>query len=149
MPPAPDRFREWLASGKPIVADGAMGTMLHARGVPFDVCFDELNLSQPELLLAIHWAYLEAGAQIIETNSFGANRHKLAGHGLADQVVEINAAAVALARRAIEETGRRRWSPAAWVRSGSAWRPSAGCSPNKLTRPTGNRSRGWSRPVPI
>ncbi|HEY4666195.1 MAG TPA: bifunctional homocysteine S-methyltransferase/methylenetetrahydrofolate reductase [Anaerolineales bacterium] len=106
MPPVPDRFREWLAGGKPIVADGAMGTMLHARGVPFDICFDELNLSQPELLLSIHRAYLEAGAQIIETNSFGANRHKLAGHGLADQVVEINAAAVRLARRAIEETGR-------------------------------------------
>jgi homocysteine S-methyltransferase len=106
VPLALNRFREWLASGKPIVADGAMGTMLHARGVPFDICFDELNLSQPELLLSIHRAYLEAGAQILETNSFGANRHKLAGHGLADQVVEINAAAVALARRAIDETGR-------------------------------------------
>ena len=103
---SPNRFTEWLASGKPILADGAMGTVLHARGVPFDACFDELNLTQPDLVLSVHKEYLEAGAQIIETNSFGANRHKLAAHGLSEQVAEINSAAVALARRAIEETGK-------------------------------------------
>lgn len=93
----------WLESGRPILADGAMGTMLHARGVSFDACFDELNRTQPELILDIHREYLQAGAQIIETNTFGANRHKLASHGLADFVAEINSAAVALAREAIEE----------------------------------------------
>ena len=102
----PNRFAEWLASGKPIVADGAMGTMLHARGVPFEVCFDELNRTQPELVQSVHQEYLEAGAQIIETNSFGANRHKLAAHGLEGQVSEINAAAVRLVRQAIQETGK-------------------------------------------
>ncbi len=102
----PNRFHTWLASGRPILADGAMGTMLHARGVPFDACFDELNRTQPDLILSIHRAYLEAGAQIVETNSFGANRHKLSAHGLADQVTEINAASVALARQAIQSTGR-------------------------------------------
>jgi homocysteine S-methyltransferase len=99
------KFTDWLASGEPILADGAMGTQLHARGVSFDACFDELNLSRPELILDIHREYLEAGARIIETNTFGANQHKLSSHGLEDQVSEINAAGVALAKQAIEETG--------------------------------------------
>lgn len=90
----------WLASGEPILADGAMGTMLHAGGVGFDACFDELNLTRPELVEEIHRAYVEAGAQILETNTFGANRYKLAAHGLEGRVVEINAAAVQIARRA-------------------------------------------------
>lgn len=101
-----NRFVELLESGRPILADGAMGTTLHARGVPFEACFDELNLSRPELVLEIHRGYLEAGAQIIETNTFGANRHKLSSHGLEHRVAEINQAAVRLARQAIEETGR-------------------------------------------
>ncbi len=99
------KLQDWLASGEPILADGAMGTQLHARGIPFDACFDELNLSQPELILEIHREYLEAGARIIETNTFGANQHKLSSHGLEHQVVEINAAGVALAKQAIDETG--------------------------------------------
>ena len=99
--PSHNLFNEWLASGKPILADGAMGTMLHARGISFNVCFDDLNLSQPTLVSEIHRAYLDAGAQIIETNSFGANRYKLAEHGLERHVGEINAAAVELARQAV------------------------------------------------
>jgi homocysteine S-methyltransferase len=99
------KFTEWLAGGEPILADGAMGTQLHARGVSFDACFDELNLSQPELVLDIHREYLEAGARIIETNTFGANRHKLASHGLESKLSQINIAGVELARQAIEQTG--------------------------------------------
>jgi len=99
--PSHNLFNEWLASGEPILADGAMGTMLHARGISFNVCFDDLNLSQPTLVSEIHRAYLDAGAQIIETNSFGANRYKLAEHGLERHVGEINAAAVELARQAV------------------------------------------------
>ena len=99
------KFSDWLASGEPILADGAMGTQLHARGVPFDACFDELNLSRPDLILDIHREYLEAGARIIETNTFGANQHKLSSHGLEDQVAEINAAGAALAKQAIDEIG--------------------------------------------
>lgn len=99
------KFLDWLASGKPILADGAMGTQLHARGIPFEACFDELNLSRPELILDIHQEYLQAGARIIEANTFGANRHKLSSHGLEHQVEKINAAGVALAKQAIEETG--------------------------------------------
>jgi len=88
-------------AGGPLLADGAMGTMLHARGVAFDRCFDELNLTQPETVTDIHRAYVEAGARMIVTNSFGANRYKLGQHGMASQLADLNAAAVAVARRAI------------------------------------------------
>jgi len=98
-------FRERLTRG-PILADGAMGTLLYARGVPFNRCLDELNLSQPELVLGIHRDYIDAGAELIETNTFGANRFKLAEYKLDHNVREINAAGVALARRARRERGR-------------------------------------------
>ncbi|MDR7495290.1 MAG: homocysteine S-methyltransferase family protein, partial [Armatimonadota bacterium] len=90
-----------------LLADGAMGTQLYARGVPFDQCFDELNLTAPELVRGIHLDYLASGAELIETNTFGANRFKLAGHGLADRLEEINRAGAALARDAAAAVGRR------------------------------------------
>ncbi|MBA4375669.1 MAG: bifunctional homocysteine S-methyltransferase/methylenetetrahydrofolate reductase [Anaerolinea sp.] len=92
---------ELLKSGKPILSDGAMGTMLHQRGVTFEGCFDSLNLSQPALVADIHRKYIEAGSQLIQTNTFGANRYKLAQHGLDIKLVEINTAGVELARRAV------------------------------------------------
>ncbi len=67
-----------------------MGTLLHSRGIPFDRCFDELNLSNPAVVTGIHTEYLEAGAQILLTNTFGANRFKLAKHGLQDKLDAIN-----------------------------------------------------------
>ncbi len=94
-------FRERLAD-KPLLLDGAMGTMLHSKGIPIDQCFDAINRLDPALVADIHHGYIEAGADIIETNSFGANRYKLAQHGLEDQVVELNQSAVAVARRVIE-----------------------------------------------
>jgi homocysteine S-methyltransferase len=99
-------FGEWLKSPTPILADGAMGTLLHARGVPIEACFDELNLTQPDLIVEAHAEYLAAGAQIIETNTFGANSYKLTAQGLDRQTAQINAAAVALARKAIQKSGR-------------------------------------------
>jgi methionine synthase I (cobalamin-dependent)/5,10-methylenetetrahydrofolate reductase len=88
-----------LAAG-PLLADGAMGTMLHARGVAFDHSFDELNLTQPESVVDIHRAYVEAGARMLITNSFGANRYKLGLHGMAAQQGALISAAVAVARGA-------------------------------------------------
>ncbi len=84
-----------------LVSDGAMGTMLHGRGVAFDQCFDELNLNDPVLVADVHRAYIDAGAQIILTNTFGANRFKLSKHGLEDMLVEINHSGVELARLAV------------------------------------------------
>lgn len=94
-------FLKLLNSGKPILSDGAMGTMLHKRGIGFDVCFDELNLVNPAVVGDIHRAYIEAGANIIQTNTFGGNRYKLEQHGLEDRLVEINTAGVELARRVV------------------------------------------------
>ncbi len=93
-------FLQQLALGT-ILADGAMGTMLHARGVGFDKCFDELNLTNPAAVADIHREYIEAGAQLIITNTFGANRFKLSKHGLEADVSEINRAGVELAKRAV------------------------------------------------
>src|SRR6267143_1626599 len=89
-----------------MVADGAMGTLLYARGVPFDQCFDELNLSRPELIRQIHLDYIASGAELIETNTFGANRFKLASHNLEHRLAEINRAGAAVAREAAEASGR-------------------------------------------
>ena len=96
-----DPFLQRLAM-RPLLSDGAMGTMLHARGVDFDQCFDELNLTGPDLIADIHKAYVLAGSDIIQTNTFGANRFKLARHGLDDQVIKINRAGVELVRSAIK-----------------------------------------------
>ncbi len=88
-------------STETILADGAMGTMLHGRGVGFDKCFDELNLTNPAAVADVHREYIEAGAQLILTNTFGANRFKLSKHGLERQMLEINKAGVDLARRIV------------------------------------------------
>jgi len=93
-------LRDLLADGRVHVVDGAMGTMLYGRGVFLNVCYDELNLKQPDLVRDIHRQYVRAGAELIETNTFGANPVKLATHGLAGDTERINAAAAALARDA-------------------------------------------------
>jgi homocysteine S-methyltransferase len=95
-------FREALDEA-PLLWDGAMGSLLYERGVFLTRSFDELNLSQPELIAGAHRDYVEAGCDVIETNSFGANRVALARHGHADKVVEINRAAAAIARSAARD----------------------------------------------
>ncbi len=92
---------EAVASG-PLLLDGAMGSLLYERGVLHTRSYDELNQSQPELIRTIHRDYVQAGAELVETNTFGANRIALARHGLAEQTVAINRAGVALAREAAD-----------------------------------------------
>ncbi len=90
---------EAIANG-PLLLDGAMGSLLYERGVLHTRSYDELNLSQPELIRTVHHDYVQAGAELIETNTFGANRMALARHGLAEQGTAINRAGVELARKA-------------------------------------------------
>ncbi len=95
-------FRKKLQS-KFIVADGAMGTMLYAKGIFINRCFDELNLSSPQLVKEIHQEYVKSGAEVIETNTFGSNRVRLGAFGMAEKLRSINEAGVRLARQAAGE----------------------------------------------
>ncbi len=101
----PHAFDRRLAEG-PLLCDGAMGTQLYARGVPLDACFDVLNVREPKLVQTMHAEYVTAGADLIETNTFGANRFKLAAYGVAAEVREINRRGARLARDVRESTGR-------------------------------------------
>ena len=82
----------------PLIFDGAMGTVIYEKGIFLNACYDELNLTNPDLIKSIHQSYVDAGADVILTNTFGANRIKLEKYGLADKVKEINIAGVNLAR---------------------------------------------------
>jgi homocysteine S-methyltransferase len=96
------QFREFIQEDRVRVFDGAMGTMLYNKGVYINRCYDELNLSAPDLVLEVHREYIKTGAEIIETNTYGASRLKLAQQGLDEELFDINVAAAKLARRAIE-----------------------------------------------
>src|SRR5712671_2385098 len=95
----PQNFIERLKRS-PVLCDGAMGTLLYAKGIFINRCYDELNLSQPELIRGVHHDYLQAGAEIVETNTFGGNSFRLARHSLVDRVRDINLAGVNVAREA-------------------------------------------------
>jgi len=101
------RLENLLAPDHITVFDGAMGTMLYSKGVFINQCYDELNLRAPDLVREIHQQYVKAGAEVLETNSFGANRLKLAQYGLESQVKEINRAAATLAREVAAQAGDR------------------------------------------
>ncbi len=90
----------------PLLADGAMGTMIYAQGVDYEQNFELLNINKPELIESIHRRYAEAGADVIETNTFGGNRYRLEQWGAGDRVAEVNARAVEIVRRAVRGVGR-------------------------------------------
>ena len=100
------RFLDLISKGDLILADGAMGTLLNNDGFHLKSCIDQLNLTDPERIIQIHQTYLHSGAQILETNTFGANRYKLAQYDLLDQVGEINRAGVEVAQKALDRTSR-------------------------------------------
>jgi len=101
-------FSRRLREG-PLLCDGAVGTVLYARGAALDGAFDALNVQQPALVQSVHADYVAAGADCIETNTFGANRFKLAAHGLEEQVRDINRRGARLARDVRESSGRDVW----------------------------------------
>src|SRR3984885_2951921 len=92
-------FREALGH-RIFVADGAMGTVLYSKGIFINRCYDELNLSSPGLIREVHADYVKAGAEILESNTFGGNRARLAAFGLAEKLRDINLAGVRIAREA-------------------------------------------------
>jgi homocysteine S-methyltransferase len=96
----------------PVLCDGAMGTMFYGGGVFINRCYDELNVSQPELVRGIHIQYLQAGAAVIETNTFGANAVRLERYGLTDRVRDLNLAGVRLARESVEQIREKQASDA-------------------------------------
>ena len=96
-----------LAEGGPVLADGAMGTMLFSAGLQFGDPPEVWNLTQPDVVRRIHRGYLEAGSQILMTNTFGGNRMRLSLHGLQDRVAELNQTAAILARAEVEAAGGR------------------------------------------
>ena len=102
VPKETDALRELINDGRVHVMDGAMGTELYASGVFVNVSYDGLNLETPDIVENIHRNYVNAGAEVIETNTFGANPVKLSSYGLADRTEEINRAAVHLARRSAQ-----------------------------------------------
>ncbi|MDI1436572.1 bifunctional homocysteine S-methyltransferase/methylenetetrahydrofolate reductase [Polyangium sorediatum] len=104
LTPKPTRFLDAVRRGV-LVVDGGMGTQIYERGVLFNVNYEELVVSRPELVLRIHEDYVRAGAQVVETNTFGANRVRLARHGYADRVREFNVGAAQLARKAVGDRG--------------------------------------------
>src|SRR3977135_2915755 len=100
----PQNFIERL-NHSPVLCDGAMGTYLYAKGIFINRCYDELNLSQPDLIRGIHQEYCAAGAEVIETNTLRSESFRLARHGLADKVRDINIAGARLAREALRKKG--------------------------------------------
>ncbi len=96
------QFREFIKEDRVRVFDGAMGTMLYNKGVYINRSYDELNLTSPDLVEEVHREYLKAGAEIIETNTYGASRLRLAQHGLDSSLAEINVSAARIARKAVE-----------------------------------------------
>ena len=139
------RFEERLRSGPPIVADGGMGTLI-SGAVPRLRCPEEANLRAPESVVALHASFIRAGAELIETNTFGANRRKLAAHFLEDDFERINSSAVRLAREAREVSGCRRLHRRLdrAERRGRALRP----RPSRARR-SASRRRSWRDGVSI
>lgn len=101
-----------LFAGRTVLCDGAMGTMLYSRGVFINRSYDELNLREPETVRGVHHEYLQAGAEVIETNTFGANAFRLERFGLRDKVRDINLAGAALARQSVEAIHEKQGSDA-------------------------------------
>lgn len=108
---------------RPLLADGAMGTLLYARGASAELSFESLNLSRPEFVQQVHIDYINAGAEVIETNSFSGNRFRLAQHGLEDQVWQLNVWAVKLARNAREIAGQSVFVAGSVGPTGKIWEP--------------------------
>ena len=102
-------FQQALEAGECFLFDGSTASALHDRGITLQRSFEECNLKAPDMVLAIHGEFLAAGAQVLTTNTWGANRPKLSARGLEGQLADINREGAALALKAVEQQGRRAW----------------------------------------
>ena len=144
-----------LFEGKTVLCDGAMGTMLYSCGVFINRCYDELNVTQPETVRTVHEQYLQAGAQVIETNTFGANAYRLEHYGLREKVRDFNLAGAKIARQCVTAIARK--AGRAGVRCGSGGLAGAdagrtqhdrtGQGAGSVRRADGGAGGGWSRPA--
>jgi len=134
-------FRHRL-QGPPILFDGAMGTELYSRGIYVNQCFDELNFSQPHLVAQVHSDYLRAGAEVVETNTYGTNRYKLAQFGLAEMVIELNRQGVKIARQAVEKSGREAFVAGSIGPLGQRLRPLGTLKPSQACEAFAEQARG-------
>ncbi len=107
MTPLSELLAVFQGTGLPLLSDGAMGTQLHARGVPINECFDALNINNPDLIFQVHSDYLQAGSDLLQTNTFGANRYKLRLHGKEKELRRINREGVEIARHAIRTVAKK------------------------------------------
>jgi homocysteine S-methyltransferase len=153
--PATDSALDRLFAGGVVLCDGAMGTMLYDRGISLNLCYDELNLSQPQTIASVHAEYLRAGAEIVETNTFGGNAYRLERYGLRDKVREINLAGVRIVRQCVAQIAEERAAEACVAGAiGPAGRPTrqdrpgrgAGCLRGADTRARRGRSGCWGGP---
>ena len=126
----------------PVLCDGATGTLLYAKGIFINRCYDELNLSQPDLIRDLHREYMQAGAEIIETNTFGGNSFRLARHSIENQVREINLAGARSGQGCSQKLRRLgRWvGRSAWASGLNRW---ARRHLTKLGRRSASRSQPW------
>jgi homocysteine S-methyltransferase len=143
-------FLDRLAQG-PVLADGAMGTLLFQKGIPFERCFDELNVTNAALVESIHREYLAAGAELIETNTFGANAIRLSSHGLDDRARVFARQGVKVARNAREIAGAPAFVAGSMGPLGRALEPfgpvRAGEAETAFRAAGRGSARGWSRRV--
>jgi len=109
---AEQMFGDGATAHRTVLCDGAMGSMLYGRGIFINRCYDELNLSQPDIVRGVHADYLQAGAEVIETNTYGANAIRLERFGLEEKVREINVAGVRLARECVSQMREKQGSEA-------------------------------------
>ena len=133
----------WPRRTSPVLCDGAMGTLLYAKGIFINRSYDELNLSQPDLIRGIHHEYLHASAEIVETNTFGANSFRLNRHGLADKVRDINLVGVRLAREAAKNFNV--WVAGSVGPLGTRIEPLGKTSFQERAKPFVTRLTPWSR----